>query len=80
MQFASALRGPVRALAVIGVGALLVPSTAQAHHSPVHSAEQVTVEAAANSRSTLPLMIGGGVLLVSMVGVGAYRTRKHPSA
>ena len=78
MQLDSWFQGSVMALAVIGVGSLLVPPTAQAHHSRVHSAEQVTVEAAAHSRSTLPLIIVGGVL-VSMVGVGAYRTHKHPS-
>lgn len=78
MQLVSWFQGPVMTLAVIGVGSLLVPPVAQAHHSPTHTAEQVTVEAAAHSSSTLPLMIGGGVL-VGMVGIGAYRTRKHPS-
>lgn len=94
MNLPSFLKVSFVALVFAHTSYFLIPQKAQAHHNPVHSAEQaatkaavdtaakgekVAVKAASDTSATLPLATGGAVLL-GLSGLVLYNARKKQSA
>ncbi|HEY9747961.1 MAG TPA: hypothetical protein V6C63_04755 [Allocoleopsis sp.] len=63
--------------ALIGASHLLAP-TAQAHHDPIHTAEETVTQTVASPDTTLPLALGGTVLLGAAAS-GSYYVVKRRS-
>ncbi|HEY9806956.1 MAG TPA: hypothetical protein V6D04_10320 [Candidatus Obscuribacterales bacterium] len=63
--------------ALVGASHLIAP-TAQAHHNPVHSAEQTVTRTVASPKTTLPLALGSTVLL-GVAAAGSYYVFKRRS-
>lgn len=80
------------ALTLAHASYFLTPEKAQAHHNPVHSAEQAATKAAvdtaatgekvavkAASETSTTLLATGGAVLLSLAGIGLYTVRKKQS-
>ena len=63
--------------ALVGASHLIAPA-AQAHHNPVHSAEETVTQTVASPNTTLPLALGGTVLL-GVAAAGSYYVYKRRS-
>lgn len=64
-------------VALVGASHLLAP-TAQAHHDPVHSAQETVTQTVSSPDTTLPLALGGGLLL-GVAAAGSYYVIKRRS-
>lgn len=63
--------------ALVGASHLLAP-TAQAHHDPVHSAQETVTQTVSSPDTTLPLALGSAVLL-GAAAAGSYYVIKRRS-
>ncbi|MBD1863919.1 MULTISPECIES: hypothetical protein [Trichocoleus] len=64
-------------LALVGAAHAIAPS-AQAHHDPIHSAEETVTRTVASPDTTMPLALGSSLLL-GVAAAGSYYVFKRRS-